>query len=60
MGLTYMETRTTQFSLGTWIQISDVAPLLSEPLPVTPTAGLAQEESPAPRRAARTEGGGAG
>ena len=46
MGLTYMETRTTQFSLGTWIQISDVAPLLSDPLPVTPTAGLDQEESP--------------
>ena len=46
MGSTYMETLTTQFSLGTWMAMSLVVPLLSVPLPVTPTAGLDHPESP--------------
>ena len=41
-----MLTRTMQFSLGTWIQISEVVPLLSEPFAVTATPVPDQPESP--------------
>ena len=41
-----METLTTQFSLGTCIQISAVVPFPSVPLPVTPAAGADHPESP--------------
>ena len=47
IGSTYILPRMIQFSLGTFIQISDVVPLLSVPFPVIPISdGVDQPESP--------------